>query len=178
MTQIVQMNADFYGIGRGGACPHPTCPHPIPATTALVQNPYPPSVPLIEEGRTSSNTLINKVNKGECNEDNSGIKGAFASHFVQSTSEDKGFMQFHRAGNPVRDFMLVENAKPHVTPHHVRDAITGLDGFIPAGCRWCGNIVLSTHIPSLRDAKICANPPNPRHPRSIFVSIPRSIRKS
>ena len=122
MTQIVQMNADFYGIGRGGACPHPTCPHPIPATTALVQNPYPPSVPLIEEGRTSSNTLINKVNKGECSEGNSGIKGAFASHFVQSTSVDKGFTQFHRAGCPVRDKMLVENAKPHVTPHPVRDA--------------------------------------------------------
>ena len=74
-------------------------------------------------------------------------------------------------GCPVRDKMLVENAKPHVTPHPVRDAITGLDGFIPTGCRFRGNIVLSTNISSLTGCKNPRHPRHPRHPRSIFVSI-------
>jgi len=47
---------------------------------------------------------------------------------------------------PVRDLMLVENAKPNDTPHPVRDETTKSDGFIPTGCRLRGHHYFYQHF--------------------------------
>ena len=58
-TQIKQINADFFDIGRGGACPHP-----IPAMTALVRlQPFFACLTIFADARCSMDNVQHFVEK-------------------------------------------------------------------------------------------------------------------